>query len=428
MAMSAAAAGMERRVIASASLAHATTHTLELTFAALLIRIGFEFGADIAVLGAVANAGTITFGAAALPSGWLVDRYGPRAVMASAMWIAAGFACLVAVTPSLLLLTVALTLMGAGIGLYHPAGTSLVATVAERRGLALAAHGVAGNLGVAIAPIVAVAIAIAFDWRVAYLAFAAAAVAVGLVIWRIAPSRVETHEAVAARARRLVASAHMQPRTTPPPERRWLMPALLLIYLSAILQGFIYRGSLTFLTLHLREHLNMQLFGWDPDAIAGGAATVVLLTAIFGQVAGGALSDRIPVERAVLPFIALSVPLLALIGPATGLPLLLAGSGFVLVNFAQQPIFNGLITDYSPPGAVGRAFGISFFLTFGLGSFAASFAGMIANRWGTPTVFYALAIVALAMLVAMLLVAADAERRRGERASIARTTGVAAGN
>jgi len=416
MTMSVVAASMERRVIVSAALAHAMTHTLELTFAALLVPIGIEYGADVAVLGAVANAGTITYGVTALPSGWLVDRYGPRAVMIGAMSMAATFACIVAVSPSLLLLTVALTLLGAGIGLYHPAGTSMVATVAERRGVALAAHGVAGNLGVALAPIAAVAIAIAFDWRAAYLAFAAGALAVGLVVWRIAPTRNDARAAVGARVRRLMASAHARPRTAPPAARRWIAPALLLIYGAAVLQGFIYRGSLTFLTLHLRAHLDVHIFGWNPEAVAGAAATAVLLTAIFGQVAGGTLSDRVPVERAVLPFIALSVPLLALIGPATGVPLLIACAGFVLVNFAQQPIFNGLITDYSPPGAVGRAFGISFFLTFGMGSFAASFAGMIANRWGTPAVFYALAVVAFTMLVAMLLVAAGAERRRGARA------------
>ncbi|MEX2228456.1 MAG: MFS transporter, partial [Dehalococcoidia bacterium] len=207
MAMSVVAASMERRVIVSAALAHAMTHTLELTFAALLVPIGIEYGADVAVLGAVANAGTITFGVTALPSGWLVDRYGPRAVMIGAMAMAAAFACTVAVSPSLLFLTVALTLLGAGIGLYHPAGTSMVATVAERRGVALAAHGVAGNLGVALAPIAAVAIAIAFDWRAAYLAFAIGAFAVGLLVWRIAPTRTEAREAVDARVRRLMASA-----------------------------------------------------------------------------------------------------------------------------------------------------------------------------------------------------------------------------
>ena len=83
---------MERRVILSASLAHATTHGMELTFAALLLRIGIEFGADLAMLGVVTNVGTFTFGATALPSGYLSDRFGPRAVMSGCMVAAAFFA------------------------------------------------------------------------------------------------------------------------------------------------------------------------------------------------------------------------------------------------------------------------------------------------------------------------------------------------
>ena len=130
-------------MIASASMAHAGTHALELVFAALLVRIGFEFGADLAMLGAVGNAGTLTFGVFALPSGWLVDRYGPRAVMTLALGSAALFALVVAVSPTLWLLAGSLTLLGAGIGLYHPAGISMVATVSSRRGAALATHGVA---------------------------------------------------------------------------------------------------------------------------------------------------------------------------------------------------------------------------------------------------------------------------------------------
>lgn len=399
-------------MVVAASLAHAMTHALELTFAALLVLLGAEFGADVALLGAVAYAGTVTFGVAALPAGWLIDRYGSRTVIIASMWTAGVFSLVVAVSPTLPFLAVALTCLGAGIGLYHPAGTSMVATVAERRGLALAVQGLAGNLGIAAAPAAALTIAIAFDWRVAYAVFGIAAFGIGVLVWRIAPSRTEAIAAVKARLERDSGGGPVRIRTRPPAVRTWMTPALLIIYLSAVLQGFIYRGSLTFLTLHLRDHLGIELFGWEPDAVAGTAATVVLLAAVFGQIAGGTLSDRITLERALLPFILLSIPLLALIGASTGLVLLFAAAAFVVVNFAQQPIFNGLITDYSPPGAMGRAFGMSFFLTFGVGAIAAWIAGLLANVWGTPAVFYALAVVALAMMLAMSVVALSAERRR----------------
>jgi MFS family permease len=403
---------MERRVVVSASAAHAMTHTLELAFAALLVRIGLEFGVGVAALGAAATAGTVTFGATALPSGWLVDRFGPRAVMAWSMLSAGVLAFLVAAAPNMLVLVLALTLLGAGIGLYHPAGTSMVATVASRRGLALAAHGIAGNVGVAVAPAAAVGMALLLDWRAAYVVFGLAAFGVGMLVLRVAPSRDEAAAAVSERVLADAGRERPHRRSAPPAERRWLMPSLLLIYLSTIGQGFIYRGSLTFLTLHLAQHLGIRVLGWDAEAVAGGAATLVLLAAIGGQLAGGALSDRIPVERSLLPFVLLTGPFLAVMGFASGVLLLVAAAAFVFVNFAQQPVFNGLIADYAPAGTAGRAFGIMFFLTFGLGSFSATFAGLLAERWGTAAVFYALAGVSAAVFVAMSAVAAGAERRR----------------
>ena len=169
---------MERRVILSASLAHGMTHALELTFAALLVSIGHEFGASLAVLGIVANIGTLTFGATALPAGYLTDRFGPRAVISGALVAAAAFACVVAAAPSLPVLAVALSLLGAAIGLYHPPGTAMVSAVIERRGRAFALHGIAGNLGVSAAPAIATAIAALLNWRAAYVVLALLALCV----------------------------------------------------------------------------------------------------------------------------------------------------------------------------------------------------------------------------------------------------------
>ncbi len=57
-------------------------------------------------------------------------------------------------------------------------------------------------------------------------------------------------------------------------------------------------------------------------------------------------------------------------------------------------------------------FGIGFFLGFGLGSFAAAFAGWVAERSGTPAVFLSMgAIGVLAALSAVLLL--GMARRRG---------------
>ncbi len=423
---------MERRVIVSASLAHAITHGLELTFAALLVRIGLEFGATLATLGVVANAGTFTFGATALPAGFLSDRFGPRAMITGCLALAAACSIFVAVSPNLAVLAVSLAVLGGAIGLYHPPGTAMVSTVIERRGMAFALHGIAGNVGIALAPAIATGVAVLVSWRAAYVVLALFALAVALTVWRLAPDRDEalkrSYEAAdAARARLATLGPGVRVRTTPPAQRTWTSPALVLIYVCTIGTGFIYRGSLTFLPAHLEEHLELSIFGWSPEAVAGAMSSLVLFAAVFGQILGGTLSDRISLERAAIPVAASIIPMLALVGAGGGVFLLLAASGFVLFNFAGQPIFNGLTADYAPVNAAGRAFGIQFFLSFGVGSFAASGAGFIADRAGTGAAFYALAGVAATLTVLVVVVALGANRRR--RALLAeRSEAAAAGD
>jgi MFS family permease len=406
---------MERRVILSAGLAHGATHTIELTFAALLVRIGFEFDASLAALGLVASIGTLTFGATALPAGYLSDRFGPRAVISGALFAASVCSLVVAVAPSLPVLAIALALLGAAIGLYHPPGTAMISTVIARRGRAFALHGIAGNLGVSAAPAIATTIAVLIDWRAAYLVLALLALTVALLVARLAPSHAEARERGQLASEATLAQARgTQPhrRSAPPAARSWLARPLLLVYLATVGTGLIYRGTLTFLPAHLEAHLGFALFGWTPAALAGAMSSLVLLTAVFGQIAAGVMSDRMPLERAAVPIVMLLVPVLALVGSTGGVALLLAAAGFGLVNFAQQPVFNGLIADYAPAGAAGRAFGVSFFLTFGLGSFAASLAGLVADRWGTGATFLMLCGISVALSAVVLLVHSGAERRR----------------
>ncbi|MFN8638471.1 MAG: MFS transporter [Dehalococcoidia bacterium] len=376
-------------------------------------------------------AGTLTFGMAALPAGYLSDRFGPRAVIGGAMGAAAVCALLVALAPTLPVLTVALAVLGAAIGLYHPPGTAMVSTVFERRGRAFAIHGIAGNLGVSAAPLIATAIALAINWRAAYVVLALLATSVALLVRLVAPDRLEAQRRAhaATEAAVLQARAHAEGsarrRSTPPAHRSWTAPPLLLVYAASIGTGFVYRGALTFLPTHLEQHLGLALFGWTPQAVAGAMSSLVLFAAVFGQIAGGMMSDRMPLERAAVPIVVLLVPALALVSVSSGAVLLLAAAAFGLVNFAQQPVFNGLVADYAPSNAAGRAFGVSFFLSFGVGSSAAWFAGLVAERWGTSGTFAMLAGIGLLLSMVIFAVVTSAERRGAGAPSM---VGVAAGD
>jgi len=131
-----------------------------------------------------------------------------------------------------------------------------------------------------------------------------------------------------------------------------------------------------------------------------------------GQLVGGGLSQRFRLER-IAPVIGLlTIPALVLTGLLSGAALVVAASAFVFLYFANQPVLTGLIADYSPPGAVGRSYGVSFFAGFGLGSTGGVIAGALVDRWDTQAAFLGLsAFMALSVILSFVLWAM-AERRR----------------
>jgi MFS family permease len=396
------------RIVLYTSLAHALVHTIELTYAALLLRIGDEFGQGDFMLGVIANVSAFTFGAGALPAGILVDRLGSQRVITFSFLAAAAASLLVGLSPNAFVLGSFLGLLGLCIGLYHPAGLSIIAQGAEKRGLALGYHGVAGNIGAALAPALAVGLAVAIDWRAAYFFLSGLALLLVLLLRVIHLPEVVSRPAIAS-----------APAAAPAPAAgdgvlaaRALAP-LFLVYGVSVLNGFIYRGSMTFLPAHIQENVHISILGINEAALAGSLTTVALLAGSVGQYFGGSLSQRHVLERLAPPMALAVVPALLLMGVSGGLALVAVSAAFVFFNFSAQPVYNGLIAEYTPRGAMGRSYGVSFFAAFGLGSAAASFAGFFAQRWGTGSVFLSLAAFALLVMGFTLVIWRLASREGG---------------
>ncbi len=405
-------------MVAYISVVHGLIHTVEFSYAALLSRIDNEFGAGLFVLGIVANGFAFTCGFSALPSGILVDRLGTQRVLTIAFALAAIAALLVATSPNPLMLGLFLGLLGLSIGLYHPAGISFIAQATSRRGLALGWHGLAGNIGIAAAPIIAIGMAEAFGWRWAYvlLAFLCLLAAISLRFVTISAANAQEPAATTT-------SDARAPSTTR--RLRTALP-LLLVYGVFVLNGFIYRGSLTFLPLHIEETLSVSWFGLDEVWLASSLTTLALLAGAAGQLFGGAMSERFRLERMAVPLTFALLPTLLLTGLTSGLWVVLFASLFVFANFSSQPIYAGLIADYTPPEALGRSYGVSFFAAFGIGSLAASFSGFFADRWGTDSVFLVLSgfvLVTLMLAAGIWYLSEQALRRQPADSKTVDTSG-----
>jgi len=364
----------------------------------LLTRIQDDFGTRDVAMGALATVFGWTFGSSAIPAGFLSDRLGSRRVLVYAFAGSSVMAVLVGLSPNAWVLAATLAGLGLTIGLYHPAGLSAVAQGVSRRGIALGFHGVAGNLGQVLAPAIAVGLAIAVDWRAGFFCIAGLSALLAIILSR---AHLPVHGDSEVLSQEEVAEPALQEASGPIPNR--LLTPLLLTYGAFVLGGVVYRGVVTYLPKHLEE-LVSEDFG-------GAFVAVAFIMGAIGQLVGGWLSQGIRLERMAPVIAAAAVPALILMAILSGALLVIASSAFVFFYFANQPVFTGLIADYTPPGAVGRSYGVSFFAGFGIGSLGGVIAGALVDTWDTEAAFWGLSIFMALVVVLSFALWALAERR-----------------
>lgn len=360
----------ERRVITYTATCHGLVHILELTYGAVLISITREFGPSLFVLGLLANLSGFAFGATALPSGFLSDKLGERRLLLFCC-LGIGTASVAAgLSPNIPVLGATLTFLGLALGIYHPVGTAYVAKVATGRGLAFGYLGIGGNLGVAAGPFLAGAIASLLGWRASYLVFAIPSFLLAAMFYSF-PDTDTAHTPQPDDPATLSKTL-----TTP------MVLPLVLVFTIAVLNGFIYRGAVTFLPLYLGERVSITFLDLDRQLLAGSFTTIALIFGVGGQFLGGYLSDRRRRETLAVVVTTITPLFLMAIAGSHGVTLMAAATIFAFFHFMGQPIFNSLVADYSPATRHGQSYGIYFFFTFGLGSFSASILGLAADQWG----------------------------------------------
>jgi len=390
-----------KKVIAFTAICHALDHIFELTYGVVLIGIAKEFGAGLFILGVLANVAGFAFGLAAIPSGFLSDRIGERRLLLF-FCLGSGIASIVVgLSPNVYVLGAALAVLGLALGIFHPAGSAFITKATQNRGTAFGYFGVGGNLGVALGPIMAGAIASSLNWRAPYFIFAIPALLMAALLYSFARVEIPTITEVTART---------------DPGQTALKPIILplaFIFLASAMNGLVYRGLVTFLPLYLSQHVQFTFLNWSSLALAGSFSTVALIFGVIGQLLGGYLCDRRRHEMLALIVAVVAVPVLSVMGNTQGLWLMLVAIITAFFHFMGQPIFNNLVADYTPVDWRGRSYGISYFCSFGLGSFSASILGYIAERFGLTWIFMTMAgisLIALICVVALLLRALQASK------------------
>ena len=181
------------RVIGFVNAAHFIDHYAMLIFAAAVIVMGPALGMAYSELLPYATPGFVAFGAGSLLTGWLGDRWSRRHMMVI-FFVGIGASMIaVGLVQTPLQLGAALLSIGLFASIYHPVGTAMIVSYADRLGREMGLNGVWGNLGVASSALVTGVVGQYLGWRWAFIVPGIVTILIGVafartVVQRIAPA------------------------------------------------------------------------------------------------------------------------------------------------------------------------------------------------------------------------------------------------
>lgn len=377
------------------NIGHAYSHILTLLYPTVVLALERDWGLGYGELIALMLAGQILFGAAALPAGWLGDRWSTLGMMV-VFFVGSGVAAIVtglARTPFEIAL--GLALIGLFASIYHPVGMAWLVRTAVNRGRALGTNGVYGAVGVAFGPLVASILTDLVSWRAAFVIPGATCAAFGMalfVAWRLG----------------FVQDTHVDLKPHPEPERDHVIRAFFVLSLTMLCVGLIGQAFQVVLPKLFAERLVDLTSGGT--MLTGTLVTVVYLFAGVAQYVGGRLADRYPMRNVYIVAFLVQTPVLFVVAALAGWPLLFVSTAMVFINVAALPAENGLLAKYTPGKWRATAYGAKFVLALGVSAAAIPLIAYIHDATGG---FYWLFILlgALAAIVFLAALLLPGERR-----------------
>lgn len=389
------------------TLGHALTHWYPATFFLLLPIIGNELGLSFSQIGLIMTCQYIAGAVANVPGGVLVDTVGRKGLLmgVSLFWVGFPY-LLMGFTHSYLMLLGCVVLVGVGNSLWHPTAIpTLAQRFPARKGFVLSLHGMGGNVGDALAPLVVGALLAVFTWR----EVVALNVLPGLVMSVLILAMLGTLS-LGSRARKAASSGAREGQSWASYRQglRDLMRnrSLVLLSTSGAFRSMTQNALLTFLPLYLAREL-----GYSTMAV--GLALFLLQAAGFAaSPVAGHLSDRVG-RRSVLTgtmvMVAVVLVAMAFAGQSAFFVLLVAALGFFL--YAIRPVIQAWTLEVTPKHMGGSSIGVLFGAQSLGSSVAPLIGGLIADRWGLPATFHFLAATIVCASVLVLWTPRDTDSR-----------------
>jgi MFS family permease len=374
------------RVISFVNAAHFIDHYSMLIFAAAVIVMGPALGMAYSELLPYATPGFVAFGAGSLVTGWLGDRWSRRHMMV--IFFAGIGASMIAVglVSSPLQLGAALLSIGLFASIYHPVGTAMIVSYADKLGREMGLNGVWGNLGVASSALVTGVIGQYLGWRWAFIVPGIVTVLIG-----VAFALTVVHE-----DRSGTKQAAAQVRVAK--EDMWRVILALLIVVIAI--------STTFnaVTVALPKLFAERLADITKSlAMLGMIAAGVYVFGAMTQYTIGKLLDQHSLKTVALPLSFVLAPFLYFAATLSDLPLILVSIGIVMGAFGQVTVNDAMVGKYTSEEWRSRAYAVRYFVGFTAAGASVGLVAWLYERGGFVTMLHAFAGLCLLAIAAAII-------------------------
>jgi MFS family permease len=300
-------------------------------------------------------------------------------------------------------------LVGMGNNLWHPTAIPLLARrFPERRGLVVSIHGMGGNVGDAVAPLVVGAMLSILSWRNVMVLNVIPGVMMSCVIL-LSLGRMQLHYRQAGPAS--IGKSQEQPAGVGQRLRdfRQLLANRTLLMLSA---GGGFRAMtqstlLTFLPVFLAREMGFS------SILIGGCMFGMQVAGFTAAPIAGHLSDKMGRRRIIMSSMATSGVILlfmAVAGRSPAFVFLVAFLGFFL--FAIRSVMQAWLLDATPPSMGGTSIGIMFGTQAVGAAIGPITGGILADQFGLIATFYFLALTIVAANMFIFFTPAPSEPQR----------------
>ncbi|MFN3535357.1 MAG: MFS transporter, partial [Desulfatiglandales bacterium] len=350
----------EKKILGLTTCSHGLVHLFEGVLPPLIPLMIVNLGTNYFHLGIVATVFSYAFGLGSLPGGFLADRIGPRRLISFYLFSSGLICSSVLFSNTLLVYGVLMGLLGLSASVYHAASNALLSLRIREIGTAFGIHGIAGSLGVSLAPVISALLGAKWGWRAPHVVFGLFGILLGLFSLSI-----------------------QEAKKAPVPKKggdslKGKLFLLIVFFLTAAFLGITYKAVTTFLPSYMGEKIDHFLgLPLSKVTLGGTVATLALLSGSIGQYLSGRLVGRYRGEMIYLILISFGTIFSLLMYLGKGTFLIISSVLFSLFYFGTQPVQNYLLSRYISERRRASGYGVHFSITFGIGSIASALGGYI---------------------------------------------------